>query len=870
MKNLFDNQRNILILFVLIASGLLALFALVSSSAGQGHLLMPLDDVYIHFQYAKQMALGQPYVYNTGQPATSGATSFLYPYLLAVGYVIGFKGLWLGLWAMLIGTAALIASQWTVYRIMKALDCPDWLSILAAASFALTGSIAWHFMSGMETGLMIALTLYTLLMVIEKRFRGFIIAATLLSMMRPEGGVLSIIAAGTMFLRLWSDFGAHEKRSGKRHLLLLLAIPVLAIGVQPLVNLMMTGSTVATGNQAKSILATVPHDWRVIIGRIVENFVRMWWQFITGYDWLEGRGWYLPPSTGIVGLIAIVCLLFKRNYRLVGLMLLGWLLASTAAVSTLDTAFWHFKRYQMPMMALFFPLTAWLLSETVYNLSIQPVSSYKQFEASVTRFTIAVGLPLFAFWILIQFVAYHRLNVGYVYQQPYQMALWLRENTPEDAVIAVHDVGMMRYMGERNTLDMVGLTTPDAAAYWRNGPGSVAEFLINQQPDYIASYGRGHGYGLAYLADTSLYGEPLASFPIENWDRQANVALAADFQGIYQPDWEQLRLGIGRIMWNLDKIIPHSVDLLSFVDVANLESENLAHYSWSENGQGTGFPSQIQELTSLVDTPCDSIQSRYCTTIILESGRVVDESERFNIVTSEHARMVINSENRFPLVLATLVQVVDSEQVDVYVNNTFVATRMIPNAPGRWHVILTEIPPHLLNDPLWIEIIPHHEGRYIPYYHALYEYNGRTTEDVSNGVADFSTTFYLEYINPLEDIRLRDVNSYVRTYLSFDIRWFAKTQPEGDYRFFIHLYNDINQPPVLQWDGYFAGMPVGNWLRGSLQDRIELNVARRPGTYQVAIGFYNPNDPTDRLVPTSDVYEVSPDGRLWLGEITIE
>jgi hypothetical protein len=41
------------------------------------------------------------------------------------------------------------------------------------------------------------------------------------------------------------------------------------------------------------------------------------------------------------------------------------------------------------------------------------------------------------------------------------------------------------------------------------------------------------------------------------------------------------------------------------------------------------------------------------------------------------------------------------------------------------------------------------------------------------------------------------------------------------------------------------------------------------GTYQLAIGFYNPNDPTDRLIPQSDVYEVTPDGRLWLGEVEI-
>ena len=118
------------------------------------------------------------------------------------------------------------------------------------------------------------------------------------------------------------------------------------------------------------------------------------------------------------------------------------------------------------------------------------------------------------------------------------MARWLAANTPTDAVVAVHDVGMMRYMGGRTTLDMVGLTTPGAADYWRNGPGAVAEFLMQQRPDYIASYGEGHGLGLGMIAETSIYGNPLASFPVE-LDNNANVALAAAFQGIYKPEWDE-------------------------------------------------------------------------------------------------------------------------------------------------------------------------------------------------------------------------------------------------------------------------------------------------------------------------------------------
>ena len=68
-------------LFCLTAAAVFLAYAFASLAAGRGQFVLPLDDVYIHFQYAKQLAHGQPYVYNPGQTPTSGATSFLYPCL---------------------------------------------------------------------------------------------------------------------------------------------------------------------------------------------------------------------------------------------------------------------------------------------------------------------------------------------------------------------------------------------------------------------------------------------------------------------------------------------------------------------------------------------------------------------------------------------------------------------------------------------------------------------------------------------------------------------------------------------------------------------------------------------------------------------
>ncbi len=819
MDRFWQQKRFVTATFALIAALILVIYLVAALGAGQGELLVPLDDVYIHFQYAKQLALGQPNVYNPGEAPTSGATSFLYPFVLALGWRLGFQGLLLGLWAMLVGAVALFAALWAVMRLGTTAGIPRWLAFATALIFGLTGSINWHFMSGMETGLMIALTLWLLLAVVEKRLHLFAVVGLLLTLMRPEGGILALLASGTMLLRLWRE---PEITKSSRWRLLWLLLPPLALGVQPAVNWLITGTSVATGNQAKSILALVPQDWETIAALVLGNFARMWAEFISGYG---QEGWYLPPLLGFVGLLTILSLFFRRDWRLVGLMLLGWFLAVTAAISTLDTAFWHFKRYQMPLMALFFPLAAWGVGWL-----------WGKFPR--VRYGLLVYLaipPLFAVALSAQFFALHQTNVGYVYEQPYQMANWLRQNTPPDAVVAVHDVGLMRYLGERTTLDMVGLTTPGAAVYWRNGPGSVAEFLLREQPDYIASYGYGHGYGLAYLADTAIFGEPLALFAIPNWQRERNVALAADVQGIYQSDWAALVP-----QHQAANCAAEPENVIWSLQVADLASEARAQYAW-DTVLSQGFVTEVRQVGAVVD-----------------GYRLLNGAEAF---TPDVPQPYTDAD----LLLSTRVHPQYAGRLNLFINDEPLATRWIPEMPGEWLHIETRIPAHHVSSDMRIRIVPEIEdGYYMPACHALTPYASAEAPQP----ADAPLALYQDRAFALEMLEI--CANCEPGQLLVDMRFRAQSSPRGDYRFFLHLYDDVTQPPLVQWDGYFDGVPVGNWLPGTHEQQIALDTTQlAPGTYQLALGFYNPGDPTDRLLPTSDLYDVAADGRLWLGEVVV-
>lgn len=819
-------RRNLLVgtlFFTIVVS----IFLVYTSTNGLDDVVMPLDDVYIHFQYARQLANGQPYVYNIGEGATSGATSFIYPYVLAIGYWFGFHGLNLGVWAMCVGGIALLGSMWTIYRLCCVFDTPYWLAILTPVSFAVTGLISWHAMSGMETMLIVCFMLWTLLAFVEDRLNLLIVASILLALTRPEGSIMTGIVVILYAIRLWLD---KSESLNRKHLALIL-LPFMAIGIQPAINYLITGSFSASGSQAKSLLGLIPQDWTIILPRILENFLRLWLELLTAYSPSQ-EIWYFIVLTVPMGLIGLLLLFRQRQHRMLVLLIVLWLGSVSGAISTLDTAFWHFKRYQIPLMTLFVPL------------SVIPLVALLKFRTKIHWLTYVFGgfMLLFAIVTVGTFHKLYTINKNYVEEQPLAMAMWLAENTPENAIIAVHDVGMMRYMGGRNTLDIVGLTTPQAAQYWRNGVGSVAEFLLEHQPDYIASYGRGHGYGLYMLAETRLYADSLAEFTVD-FDLRTNVALAADTQAIYKPDW-------GAILSDSRRD-----DVILDVNVANIDSENRAQYQWENTRPIDGYATVVYDFDVI---GCDASHSQQCN--VIEGARQFNGIEQFIANLSD-------IEGSYTTILQTRVHPSSAITIGIYVDNTLIDTQWIPKIAGHWLDIQTRIPLNLLQSDSVIQIKPILDAGevYSPARHQLIIDMPELSEPTVTNIVSYQDGHV-----QLTDFEIQQTDTDIE--LSLD--WYSDGKSVGDYRFFVHLYDNIHQPPIVQWDNYLGNgmLPLGNWLDGTRQDTIRLNIESLiEGEYQLMIGFYDV-ETYDRLIPIGNpengmIYE---DGRLNLQTIQMK
>jgi hypothetical protein len=110
--------------------------------------------------------------------------------------------------------------------------------------------------------------------------------------------------------------------------------------------------------------------------------------------------------------------------------------------------------------------------------------------------------------------------------------------------------------------------------------------------------------------------------------------------------------------------------------------------------------------------------------------------------------------------------------------------------------------------------------------------------------------------------------------LRLTLYWRALAVPDQHYMFFVHLADPTTGRPVTQIDTMPRGFtyPTGMWITGEVvSDEMELSLKEVPaGEYDLVIGWYTPDDPSQRLQATDGEGKPLPDNRLILPDnITI-
>jgi hypothetical protein len=836
------------------------------STNERGVPVMPLDDAYIHFQYARTIAEGYPYRFNPDQPPTSGATSLLYPFLLAVGYWIGFQGELLGWWAFGLGALSWLGATGWLYDALSHLSRSRGIALIMSASFALTGSLAWAFMSGMETGLLVGALMLTLSLTVRGRWRGAVLAAAVTALIRPEGLLLGGLTVA--YVALASGEGQPHRL---RYLLVrfpLYALPICAGALQPLLNWALTGSFSATGLQAKSYFYNVPPDLAAALGETLETFGWAWLHLLwdTSRPFIRGESLPLTAHSFLLLPLAAVALVIGLRQSLrdrkvaLPLLLVGWMVSVIGTASVLETAFWHMGRYQQPAVALLYPLAtvAVIALITPAQRTGAPAQSAQRRRklAAVRTVVFSRGLTLVLIHALAgawQFYGYYVSNVREVASSQRPMAAYVSRTLPPTAIIGVHDIGVMRYVGGRTTYDVVGLTTPGAATAWRSGPGTTYEQMAASKlrPDYFAIYPDARG--LTYLADTSLFGEEIAAFPsvVAAWYNVASATWTG--QRVYRADWTPAASADQpQQPYSLAAIT--GLMLVDRLNVAALADEAAHDYAWSAAAR-PGFVSEVRQMPYIHCQPRPD--DPRCET--LDGGRVLRE-EAFTISTQPGQ----------DLLWIVRVHPFEAADLELRVNGERVGVRHVPAQPGEWLEIASLIPGATIRDQRTRLQITVKDGAaaYLPFYHWFYQGTFAPDTHSVNAAAPaiFAGAITLKG-------RALAYDPGTRT-LTLTLDWEAGGGVEGmDAKLFVHLYapdGTLIELPGAQFDGRLGGgtLPPANLLLGTLREVVTLYLDAVPaGTYRVAVGLYRPTGTLERYAVTGD--GADSERRLFVGEVVV-
>src|SRR4051794_36648264 len=190
-----------------------------------GEWSAPLDDVFIHFDYARATAQGHPFEWTVGNGYSSGNTSLTYPFVLAAGYLAGFTGRDLMKWAAIVACVCVFGTLLAARRLFIEDSRDDWgrvSSYLLPPILLGVGALDWSLWSGMEVAFFLATWAIALVawLALERDANVFVgsrrwmrnswllgLAGALLVTTRPEAALTIAIFGGAAAL-------AHARRGG--------------------------------------------------------------------------------------------------------------------------------------------------------------------------------------------------------------------------------------------------------------------------------------------------------------------------------------------------------------------------------------------------------------------------------------------------------------------------------------------------------------------------------------------------------------------------------------------------------------------------------------------------------------------------------
>jgi hypothetical protein len=550
----------------------------------------PLDDVFIHFDYARATARGYPFQWSEGNGFSSGNTSLSYPFALALGYWVGFRDMAIMRWAAIVACVSILAFFLAAGRLAEPRG--RWAKYLIPPAVLSLGALDWSLFSGMENAFHLGvwgIALVPVLRLVRETKRetspdrdrrvtqlGWLagLAGALLYATRPESVVC--VASFAIFAAV-----AVRRASGNRAAVatvLRIGVPgAVAVVAQAVANRVFTGEWSANGAIAKLALNNPYMTSEDKVAQYVDllKYVVLrntQHHFADALPW----GWLVP----LVALIPLFSKRLRGAAILLWVQVAGWL----ALVALNGQVRWQNERYTMAAVAWLFLLAA-LGIATILGGALAE-SAAASAPAPRARQRIGAALRVLASLAIVA--------VFWAHQIPNMRdQIWFfgraSRNIRDQHVVAgkvlaelharrvlVGDAGALMYSSDRAGLDIIGLGGYHDLPFARagvHGLGASLELLEriapDERPDLMAIYP-------SWWGDLpTLFGERLTQVPVVG-----NVICGGSEKVIYRADWSTLDGSPA------PRTIAPGERLVDELDVADLVSEKAHRYVFPTPAQG--------------------------------------------------------------------------------------------------------------------------------------------------------------------------------------------------------------------------------------------------------------------------------------------
>jgi hypothetical protein len=408
-----------------------------------------VDDAYITYRYARNLANGQGFAYNPPRP-DFGTTTPLYTLLLTLVAILGIN---IPVASLFFSGASLFAMAALFYLYGREQGSALSAYLPAMLVVILPGSVL---VLGMETTFYTALIYFALYWAVQRQHSLAVILAALATLTRYDG----ILVAAIVLFWEWYKTKTLPIRNGLLFsgiLVIWLAYAAMTFG-SPLPNSFLAKSGDFTGNV---FLAEFADNLFILTGFFSVGAISAWAVFGGIFAFLVLIGTWIKDS--FPRLVTVWCFSYLIAYTLLGLRY---------------TFHWY---YYPPLPGLILVLI--LSVQAVRDKALQKMNWF-----SAQLFTVFLLGPIIAIITLGEFRLIQQADASPGLggrNEIYTLAAnWICQHSSEQTSIAIPEIGLIGWYCDRRIIDPYGLVSPEIIPYVQKGDrlGGV----ISLRPDLIA------------------------------------------------------------------------------------------------------------------------------------------------------------------------------------------------------------------------------------------------------------------------------------------------------------------------------------------------------------------------------------------------